>query len=100
MPKLRHGTHSIWNLARQAVVADTDVQEARHRSHCVWNLAKEGGGRVAAQIRKSRIARFPELRAWNRKKIRSEELKHESNRSRIAENRFRIAIRIANPINA
>ena len=36
----------------------------------------------------SRIARFPESRAWNRQKFHSEKQKHESNRSRIAENRF------------
>ena len=45
----------------------------------------------------SRIARFPESRAWNRQKFRSEKQKKrvESQQSRIAENRFRIAIRIA-----
>ena len=40
-PKLRHGTHCIWNLARQAVAADIDAQEALHGSHCAWNLAKK-----------------------------------------------------------
>ena len=40
----------------------------------------------------SQIVRFTELRAWNRQKFRSEE---RNNECRIAENRFRIAIRIA-----
>ena len=32
----------------------------------------------------SRIARFPESRAWNRQKFRSEKQKYESNRSKVA----------------
>ena len=52
-------------------------------------------GNLAAQNRESRIARFPESRARNRQKFHSEKQKSELNRSRIAENRFRIAIRIA-----
>ena len=51
---------------------------------------------LAAQNRESRIAQFPESQAWNRRKFRSEKQNNESesNRSRIVENRFRIAIRI------
>ena len=41
----------------------------------VWSLA--------AQNRESRIARFPESRAWNRQKFRSEKQKHEPNRSKV-----------------
>ena len=46
---------------------------------------------------KSRIARFPESRAWNGQKFRSEKQRNESNRSKVefAENRFRTAIQIA-----
>ena len=38
---------------------------------------------LAAQNRESRIARFLELRAWNRQKFRSEKQKSESNRSKV-----------------
>ena len=38
---------------------------------------------LAAQNRESRIARFPELRAWNRQKFRSEKQKNEPNRSKV-----------------
>ena len=38
---------------------------------------------LAAQNRESRIARFPESRAWNRQKFRSEKQKNESNRSKV-----------------
>ena len=38
---------------------------------------------LAAQNRESRIARFPEWRAWNRQKFRSEKHKSEWNRSKV-----------------
>ena len=38
---------------------------------------------LAAQNRESRSARFPESRAWNRQKFRSEKRKNESNRKKV-----------------
>ena len=54
-------------------------------------------GSLAAQHRESQIARFPESRAWDRSEFPQREAKKlvELQESRIAENRFRIAIRIA-----
>ena len=43
----------------------------------------------------NREAHLPQNRTWNRHNFCSEKHKHEWNRSRIAENRFSIAIRIA-----
>ena len=38
---------------------------------------------LAAQNRETRIAQFPELRAWNRQKFHSEKQKTESNRNKV-----------------
>ena len=38
---------------------------------------------IVAQNRESRTTRFPELQAWNRKKLRSEKRRNESNRSEV-----------------
>ena len=49
-----------------------------------WKRRRVGGLQsLAAQNRESRIARFPESRAWNRQKFRSEKRKNDSNRKKV-----------------
>ena len=97
-PDVEQHENTTWSALHPTCNPKPNMKRQHFVSSSAWdpNLTRHGTHlSLAAQNRESRIARFPELRARNRQKFRSEKPKNELNCSRIAENRFRIAIRIA-----